>query len=210
MEKPRMFTFAGRVIKNLFQKPATTQYPFEPVEYPERMRGHIRIEIENCITCGLCMRSCPSQAIRVDRKAGTWTIERFDCVQCGFCVATCPKKCLFMETGYTEPDIMKKSETFTKPKEEKKDAPVTDSGKPVMDAEKCVYCTLCAKKCPQEAIHTLREEMSAGGDPCGEKREDLETGRGEMRGVRNLCGSMSEEGDRAKRVGKRTVKFGSN
>ena len=62
MEKPRMFTFAGRVIKNLFQKPATTQYPFEPVEYPERMRGHIRIEIENCITCGLCMRSCPSQA----------------------------------------------------------------------------------------------------------------------------------------------------
>ena len=118
MEKPRMFTFAGRVIKNLFQKPATTQYPFEPVEYPERMRGHIRIEIENCITCGLCMRSCPSQAIRVDRKAGTWTIERFDCVQCGFCVATCPKKCLFMEKGYTEPDILKKSETFTRPKEE--------------------------------------------------------------------------------------------
>ena len=42
MEKTRMFTFAGRVIKNLFKKPATTQYPFEPVEYPERMRGHIR------------------------------------------------------------------------------------------------------------------------------------------------------------------------
>ena len=110
MEKPRMFTFAGRVIKNLFKKPATTQYPFEPAAYPDRMRGHIRIEIENCITCGLCMRSCPSQAIRVDRKAGTWTIERFDCVQCGFCVATCPKKCLFMEKGYTEPDILKKEE----------------------------------------------------------------------------------------------------
>ena len=158
MEKTRMFTFAGRVIKNLFKKPATTQYPFEPVEYPERMRGHIRIEIENCISCGLCMRSCPSQAIRVDRKAGTWTIERFDCVQCGFCVATCPKKCLFMEKGYTEPDILKKSKTFTKPKEEKKEAAATAGGKPVMDAEKCVYCTLCAKKCPQEAIHVERKE----------------------------------------------------
>lgn len=45
--------------------------------------------------------------------------------------------------------------------------------------------------------------MSAGGDPCGEKREDLETGRGEMRGVWNLRGSMSEEGDRAERVKKR-------
>jgi hypothetical protein len=31
-----------------------------------------------------------------------------------------------------------------------------------------------------------------------------------MRGVWNLRGSMSEEGDRAERVGKRTVKFGSN
>ncbi len=158
MKKTRMFTFAGRVIGNLFKKPATTQYPFEPAEYPERMRGHIRIEIENCILCGLCMRSCPSRAIRVDRKAGTWTIERFDCVQCGFCVATCPKKCLFMEKGYTEPDILKKSETFTKPKEEKKETAAAAGGKPVLDEEKCVFCTLCAKKCPQEAIHVERKE----------------------------------------------------
>ena len=27
-----------------------------------------------------------------------------------------------------------------------------------MDAEKCVYCTLCAKKCPQEAIRVDRKE----------------------------------------------------
>ena len=31
-------------------------------------------------------------------------------------------------------------------------------GKPVLDSEKCVYCTLCAKKCPQEAIHVERKE----------------------------------------------------
>ena len=79
MDKTRMFAFAGRVLGNLFRKPATTRYPEEPIEYPERMRGHIRVEMENCITCGMCMRSCPSQAIRVDRKAGTWTIEGFDC-----------------------------------------------------------------------------------------------------------------------------------
>ena len=27
-----------------------------------------------------------------------------------------------------------------------------DDGKPVNDPSKCIYCTLCAKKCPQEAI----------------------------------------------------------
>ena len=118
MDKIRAFTLAGRMLKNLFRRPATTQYPFEPADYPERMRGHVRIEIGDCISCGLCMRSCPSGAIVVDRKAGIWTIDRFDCVQCGSCVTACPKKCLFMEKGYTEPDGVKKSETFVKPQEE--------------------------------------------------------------------------------------------
>lgn len=174
MEKTRLFTLTGRVLKNLFRKPATVGYPYEPVKYPERMRGHVEITIEDCITCGLCMRSCPSQAIQVDRKAGTWTISRFDCVQCGSCVNVCPKKCLTMEAGYTQPDVAKTSETFTKPQEEKpQPANAADgtagasgatggsgTGKPVMDPEKCVYCTLCAKKCPQEAIAVDRKEKT--------------------------------------------------
>lgn len=119
MEKTRLFTLAGRVLQNLFRKPATVGYPYEPAIYPERMRGHVEIKIEDCITCGLCMRSCPSLAIQVDRKAGTWTISRFDCVQCGSCVNVCPKKCLTMETGYTAPGPERTSETHTKPQEEK-------------------------------------------------------------------------------------------
>ena len=131
MEKASAVTLAGRVLKNLFRSPATTRYPFEPADFPERMRGHVRIQIGDCITCGLCMRSCPSDAITVDRKAGTWTIDRFDCVQCGSCVNVCPKKCLFMEKGYTQPDHMKKSETFTKPKEEKPAAAGARPGKAI-------------------------------------------------------------------------------
>lgn len=157
-DKTKVFTLAGRVLRNLFQKPATVQYPFQPVEYPERMRGHVTIEIASCISCGLCQRSCPSNAIQVDRAAGTWTINRFDCVQCGSCVAACPKKCLSMNKGYTKPEVAKTSETFTRPKEEKPAAASSGSGKPVCDAEKCVYCTLCAKKCPQEALLVDRKE----------------------------------------------------
>ena len=158
MEKTRLFTLAGRVLKNLFRKPATVGYPYEPARYPERMRGHVEIRIEDCITCGLCMRSCPSQAIQVDRKAGTWTISRFDCVQCGSCVNVCPKKCLTMASGYTAPGTARTSETYTKPQEEKTQP--AQGGKPVVDKEKCVYCTLCAKECPQEAITVDRKEKT--------------------------------------------------
>ena len=71
----KLFPFAGTVMKNLFSKPDTTGYPYEPAHYPERMRGHVEIRVEDCISCGLCVRSCPPGALQVDRAAGTWTIK---------------------------------------------------------------------------------------------------------------------------------------
>ena len=112
----KLFPFAGTVMKNLFSKPDTTGYPYEPAHYPERMRGHVEIRVEDCISCGLCVRSCPPGALQVDRAAGTWTINRFDCVQCGNCVQVCPKKCLAIVPGYTAPAAQKASETFTRPR----------------------------------------------------------------------------------------------
>lgn len=107
--------FTKTVMKNLFSKPATTSYPFTPKVYPERTRGHIEINIEDCIMCGMCMRSCPPGAIEVKRNENTWSINRFDCVQCGYCAEKCPKKCLKIVPGYTTPDSKKSVETITKP-----------------------------------------------------------------------------------------------
>jgi ech hydrogenase subunit F len=111
----QFFGFAKTVMKNLFSAPATTAYPAKPREYPERTRGHVEINIDNCIMCGMCMRSCPPGAIEVKREENTWTINRFDCVQCGYCVEKCPKKCLSIVPGYQEPDVEKHTDTVVKP-----------------------------------------------------------------------------------------------
>ena len=51
MRPTRIFPFAQTALQNLFRKPVTTAYPFAPAQYPERMRGHVEIDIENCISC---------------------------------------------------------------------------------------------------------------------------------------------------------------
>ena len=51
-----------------------------------------------------------------------------------------------------------------------------DDGKPVQDPSKCVYCTLCAKKCPAGALTvdraaktwTLDEDLCVGCGTCAE------------------------------------------
>ncbi len=118
-----IMSFTGMALKNLFSKPATIQYPEQPKVYPERTRGHVEINIDDCIFCGMCMRNCPPRAIKVDRASGTWEIMRFDCVQCGYCVNGCPKKCLSIVPGYTEPQMKKEADRFVKPPAPKAEKP---------------------------------------------------------------------------------------
>ena len=155
--------FSKTALKNLFSKPATSKYPFESREYPERSRGHVEIDIDNCIMCGICSRKCMSGAITVDRNNKTWSIERMGCVQCSACVNACPKKCLTMAAGYTEPSTEKTVDTYNQP------IPETKPGKIVNDIEKCILCGLCARKCPQECITVDRKEAktwSIDRDKC--------------------------------------------
>lgn len=128
LDKVKVFVYAKTALKNLFTKPATVAYPEKPAEFPERMRGHIEINAADCIGCGLCMRSCPPGAIRVDRAANTWSISRFDCVQCGSCVNMCPKKCLSIVSGYTEPGAEKRTDMVEIPEKKIPVKPAAQAG----------------------------------------------------------------------------------
>ncbi|HBC26997.1 MAG TPA: hydrogenase [Ruminococcaceae bacterium] len=117
-----IMNFTKTVVKNLFSKPATRMYPQQPRNYPARTRGHIEIDIDSCIFCGMCSRKCPTGAITVTRPQRTWSIKRFSCIQCGYCVESCPKKCLSMHQTYTEPDGVKRTDTFAGPPQAAKPA----------------------------------------------------------------------------------------
>ncbi|MCR4716330.1 MAG: 4Fe-4S dicluster domain-containing protein [Lachnospiraceae bacterium] len=113
-----IMNYAPSALANMFKPPVTTTYPLEPAEYPERSRGHIEIEIDQCIGCGLCVRACPCSTLSVDKLKGTWTIDRFDCIVCGYCVEKCPKNCLYVKQGYQEPGADKSPFTYTKSPEQ--------------------------------------------------------------------------------------------
>ena len=161
-----VFKMGKLVFGRLFQKPATLMYPVVPREWKERTRGHIDIDVDACIKCGICMRKCPTNAITVDRDASTWEIQRMQCIQCGCCVDYCPKKCLTMAPEYTTPNVVKVIDTFEIPVQEKPapkaaapaDGAAADEGGLKCNVEECVYCGLCAKTCPVEAITVDRAE----------------------------------------------------
>lgn len=118
------------VLSSLFKKSECKMYPVAPIKVFENTRGHVVIEENSCIACGICQRKCPVNAITVDKKERTWSIERMQCIMCGHCVTECPKKCLTMANDYTTPDTQKITDTFKLPPAPAKKAAAGADGKP--------------------------------------------------------------------------------
>ena len=167
------FKIGKLVMKSLFRKPATLMYPVIPRVWQERTRGQIGIREEDCIVCGICAKKCPANAISVDRSKRTWTIERMQCIQCNSCVESCPKTCLTMENQYTEPGPEKIVDTVEIPKVEKPAAKArAKSSAPTEELkcnlEECIYCGICSKNCPCDAIKVDRKDKvwEVDNDAC--------------------------------------------
>ncbi len=92
---------ALQAIKNLFEKPATISYAGKGAPQVEKnYRGRIVYDRTNCINCSMCMRDCPTGAIKVvnegtkeDKKMRAF-LDVGLCIFCCQCVDSCPKNCL--------------------------------------------------------------------------------------------------------------------
>lgn len=101
-------------IENLFAPPETIRFPEERPAVSDRWRGihglffTEDVTEELCVSCCLCARVCPAQAIEMEgreRPDGRKELVRFDvdlgrCVFCGFCEEVCPVEAIRLTPAY--------------------------------------------------------------------------------------------------------------
>lgn len=95
-------TMFGDVMRSIFRRPATRNYPKEREDAPERLRGRLTFDAEKCVGCCLCSKECPANAIEIitiDKSAKRF-IMRYHadrCIYCGQCVIGCRQGCIAMD-----------------------------------------------------------------------------------------------------------------
>jgi ferredoxin len=85
------------------------QYEVVPSIMPERCNSITR-------HCSVCLRRCPSQAIRTD-ETGYALIEKEKCTGCGICVRACPSQAV-LYPGYNPAEITKQIDVLLSPGKE--------------------------------------------------------------------------------------------
>ena len=170
------FPFVKEAITQLFSKPSCAMYPAVEHEAAPNYRGRLAYDAEKCLGCGMCERVCAGGAIKrviepvEEGDKITLTFNMGSCTFCGTCSDFCSTKAITLTTDYhmavtSEKDLIVSGSHI---KVKKKPAPTPaadapadagkasvqprDDGKPVNNPDLCVFCTLCAKKCPQEAL----------------------------------------------------------
>lgn len=177
------FPFVKEAISQLFSKPSCAMYPAVPSEAAPNYRGRIVYHADKCLGCGMCERVCSGGAItRVIEKVEegdkiTLSFNLGSCTFCATCADFCSTKAIEFTGDYhmiaTKEEDLIVTGTHIRPAKKPAAKPAAaapaaesaapactvmprDDGKPVCDSSKCVFCTLCAKKCPQGALEVDR------------------------------------------------------
>lgn len=97
-----------------------------------------------CIGCGMCLRSCPVQAISGGLKE-KHIIDAGICIECGACTTACNMKAIRNSDGIV----------CEKPNKE-------EILKPLIDKDKCTFCRLCIINCVTNSLEI--SEPTHNGD----------------------------------------------
>lgn len=80
-------------ILDAIRSPAeTVAYPFGELDLPEGYRGAIVINPENCTGCGLCVRDCPTGALKLEKRSrDEFKLIHYParCAYCSQCESSC-------------------------------------------------------------------------------------------------------------------------
>ncbi len=95
------------VLRNVFKRPVTIQYPYEPIEPTPDYRGQHRVNGDKCIGCRLCAIDCPTGAIQMrkfpQKDKPVPVIITDLCIYCYHCVYVCPVKAYIISNERPEP-----------------------------------------------------------------------------------------------------------
>ncbi len=138
----------------------------------------------SCTFCATCMDFCTHGAIEFTRDYHMVATKEEDLLVSGSFIKKPPvKKAVPPKPAAPAPAAAKPAETAAPAGETAKAEAVPaaeikprDDGKPVQDPSKCVYCTICARKCPAGALTvdraaktwTLDEDVCVGCGTCAE------------------------------------------
>jgi len=122
MRRIKMPQMIMEIASAVFKKPFTLQYPFTKPKVPEGLRGRQMFHPERCISCGLCARDCPAEAIEMVEVSGKKMplIHLDSCIFCYVCVENCPRNALTESTIYELASTNKESLALKPEKPESK------------------------------------------------------------------------------------------
>ena len=100
------FPLLTNIFSVFFSKPETKRYPFEKSHLPQRYRGRVAINAENCVGCSLCVLDCPASALELEKESKIkfrLLHYRDRCTYCGQCEQSCRFDAIYMDNAYIQP-----------------------------------------------------------------------------------------------------------